>query len=88
MSAALIDQRIQAYLADQSITGEVDIEDPDGQHFKIRVVSNGFENMTPINRQQLIYKALGDVFTTGAVHAVELFLFTESEWDKAKVFYN
>lgn len=55
---------------------------PDGaeSHFKVIVVSNDFENMRPVQRHQLIYKALNEEMKL--IHAIAIHPFTKLEWDK------
>ena len=55
---------------------------PDGaeSHFKVIVVSNDFENMRPVQRHQLIYKALNEEMKL--IHAIAIHPFTKTEWDK------
>ena len=55
---------------------------PDGaeSHFKVIVVSNDFENMRPVHRHQLIYKALNEEMKL--IHAIAIHPFTKIEWDK------
>ena len=55
---------------------------PDGaeSHFKVIVVSNDFENMRPVQRHQLIYKALNEEMKL--IHAIAIHPFTKIEWDK------
>ena len=56
--------------------------DSDGaeSHFKVIVVSNDFENMRPVQRHQLIYKALNEEMKL--IHAIAIHPFTKIEWDK------
>ncbi len=84
---ALILDRLQAHFDQQDAAAQIAVEG-DGHHFQVRVVSGCFEGLRPLKRQQLIYAALGDAITSGAVHAVELQLLTPPEWDKAKVFHS
>ena len=49
-------------------------------HFKVIVVSNDFENMRPVQRHQLIYKALNEEMKL--IHAIAIHPFTKIEWDK------
>ena len=55
---------------------------PDGaeSHFKVIVVPNDFENMRPVQRHQLIYKALNEEMKL--IHAIAIHPFTKIEWDK------
>ncbi|KAL7538504.1 hypothetical protein ACHAWF_010598 [Thalassiosira exigua] len=45
-------------------------DDPNGSHISVEVVSTLFEGKRPVQRQQLVYKALWEELQ-GAVHAVD-----------------
>ena len=49
-------------------------------HFKVIIASNKFENMTPVEKHQMVYKVLSDEFTNG-LHALSLVVKTEKEWN-------
>jgi acid stress-induced BolA-like protein IbaG/YrbA len=51
----------------------------DGQHFEAVVVSVEFSGKSRIQRQQLVYKTLGDRMT-GEIHALSMKTFTPEEW--------
>jgi len=51
----------------------------DGQHFEAVVVSVEFAGKSRIQRQQLVYKTLGDRMT-GEIHALSMKTFTPEEW--------
>lgn len=51
----------------------------DGQHFEAIVVSNEFTGKNRIQRQQLVYRTLGDRMT-GEIHALSMKTFTPEEW--------
>ncbi|MAD67417.1 MAG: cell division protein BolA [Porticoccaceae bacterium] len=53
-----------------------------GNHFNIVVVGNIFSGKRPVQRQQLIYGALTEQISSGAIHAVNMKLFTPSEWQQ------
>ncbi|KAL7569294.1 hypothetical protein ACA910_016841 [Epithemia clementina (nom. ined.)] len=63
-------QKIQDALeADEvKVTGAYD--DPNGSHISIEVVSSKFEGKRPVQRQQLVYKAIWKELQ-GSVHAVD-----------------
>lgn len=63
-------QKIQdALQADNvEVTGAYD--DPNGSHISIEVVSDMFEGKRPVQRQQLVYKAIWEELQ-GPVHAVD-----------------
>jgi acid stress-induced BolA-like protein IbaG/YrbA len=44
----------------------------DGNRFEIRVTSSAFEGMTRVQRQQMVYEAIGDLIRDGSVHAVTI----------------
>ena len=53
-----------------------------GNHFNIVVVGNIFSGKRPVQRQQLVYGALTEQISSGAIHAVNMKLFTPSEWQQ------
>ena len=53
---------------DVVVTGAYD--DPNGSHISVKVVSSLFEGRRPMQRQQMVYKALWDELK-GPVHAVD-----------------
>lgn len=52
----------------------------DGSHVNIVAVGDLFEGKRPVQRQQMVYKALNDQIASGAIHAVHMKVFTHSEW--------
>ncbi len=73
-----IKQRILAALpeCDVEVTG-------DGSHFEA-VVGEVFAGLSPVKKQQLVYKAVNDLITSGALHALTIKAFTPEEWEKAR----
>ncbi|KAL3791699.1 hypothetical protein HJC23_003956 [Cyclotella cryptica] len=63
-------QKIAAALEteDVKVTGAYD--DPNGSHISVEVISLLFEGKRPVQRQQLVYKALWEELQ-GPVHAVD-----------------
>eukprot|EP00539_Tryblionella_compressa_P012683 CAMPEP_0178815548 /NCGR_PEP_ID=MMETSP0746-20121128/881_1 /TAXON_ID=913974 /ORGANISM="Nitzschia punctata, Strain CCMP561" /LENGTH=130 /DNA_ID=CAMNT_0020476521 /DNA_START=138 /DNA_END=527 /DNA_ORIENTATION=- len=53
---------------DVKVTGAYD--DPNGSHISIEVVSSKFDGKRPVQRQQLVYKAIWEELQ-GPVHAVD-----------------
>ncbi len=51
----------------------------DGSHFAIDIVSDVFEGMRPVKRQQLVYAAIGNKITDGSMHAVHMKLSTPAQ---------
>ena len=46
-------------------------DDPNGSHIAVKVVSPLFAGKRPVQRQQLVYKALWEELQSGSVHAVD-----------------
>ena len=44
----------------------------DGYHIDLAVVSDAFEGLSRVRRQQLVYGVLADVIRSGALHAVNI----------------
>lgn len=51
----------------------------DGSHFEVKAVGDCFEGLNRVKRQQLVYRALGDLISSGAVHAVQIRALTPQE---------
>ena len=44
----------------------------EGSHVKIDIVSDAFEGVRPVKRQQMVYGVLSDAIASGAIHAVHI----------------
>lgn len=77
MEPAAIKQMITDALSDATV-----IVEGDGRHFDVVVVSPDFSDKSRIQKQQLVYKALGDSITSGKLHAIALKTFTPEEWQQ------
>lgn len=55
-----------------------------GDRFQIRVVSDAFEGLMPVKRQQLVYSTINACIADNSIHAVQLFTFTPAEWENAQ----
>jgi BolA protein len=75
--------RIRAYLQTEFTPNKLEIEDDshlheghagakEGKgHFRIRIVSERFLNIRPIDRHRMVFKALGDMMDTD-IHALSV----------------
>lgn len=54
----------------------------DGSHFEAVIVSADFAGKSRIQRQQLVYKALGGRMESGEVHALSMRTLTPEEWQQ------
>lgn len=54
----------------------------EGNHVKIVIVSNDFEGLSTLKRQQKVYACLQDSISSGAIHAVHMKTYTSDQWSK------
>jgi|TARA_B110000211_G_scaffold123237_1_gene142164 acid stress-induced BolA-like protein IbaG/YrbA len=52
----------------------------EGGHWNITAIGKVFDGKRAVQRQQLIYAALNSEISSGAMHAVNMKIFTPSEW--------
>jgi acid stress-induced BolA-like protein IbaG/YrbA len=58
--------------------------DGEGCNFSVIVVSEAFEGLTAVKRQQRVLAALKEPLATGALHAISVKTYTEAEWEEAR----
>ena len=58
--------------------------DSDGSHYDVTVVGSEFEGVSTLNRQRSVNKVLMEHITGGAIHAVNIKVFSPDEWEKAQ----
>ena len=73
-----IKQLIETHISESVaiITGE------DGRHFTATVISDQFNHKNRIQKQQLVYSALGSLIHDGTIHAISIKTFTPDEWQQ------
>lgn len=64
---------------------EVLVEGGSGK-YTVTVVTDRFEGMRPVAKQQLVYGPLNPHIATGEIHAVTMRTLTKEEWRKIKLF--
>jgi len=69
---------VQAFIAKGLACEHLDVEG-DGRHFFATIVSAEFEGTTRINRQRMVYAALGDRMRE-QIHALSMKTLTPAEW--------
>ena len=69
-----IESRVQGHISGAEVQAETD-----GYYVTVNVVSDEFEGMRAVKRQQLVYGALTDLISSGALHAVNINAKTPSE---------
>lgn len=54
--------------------------DGDGSHFQATIISDVFEGMSRVKRQQHVYGAVMAEITDGSIHALTIRAYTAAEW--------
>lgn len=70
---------VQALLENALADCQFQVES-DGSHFNIVAIGEVFEGTRPVQRQQAIYAVLNEKIASGAMHAVNMKIFTPAEW--------
>ena len=52
----------------------------DGRHFDLLIVSDEFEGLNTLKRQQKVYAALQHLIASGELHALNIKALTAAEW--------
>lgn len=78
----MIEQVIQE-LKSAFTDAEVNIQG-DGSHFDVLIVSDDFEGLRPVKKQQMVYAVLNEHIASGAMHAVNMKLLTKAQWAEAQ----
>ena len=56
----------------------------EGCNFSVVVVSQEFEGVSPVRRQQKVLAAVKEPLSTGALHAMSMKVYTPAEWEAEK----
>ncbi len=75
MDAATVTALLEAHLEGCQIQVE-----GAGNRYEITVIGDVFEGKRPVQRQQLVYAALGEQIADGSIHAVSIRTFTPGQW--------
>lgn len=54
--------------------------DFEGSHLQVVIVSQVFEGLSPIKKQQRVYAALNEKISSGEIHAVNMKTLTPAQW--------
>lgn len=71
--------QVQALVAAGIENAEVRVEGGGGK-FQVRVIAPAFAGLNRVRRQQLVYACVNEHIASGAIHAVEMQIFTPDEW--------
>ncbi|SFU89826.1 BolA family protein [Halomonas korlensis] len=55
----------------------------EGCNFQVVAISELFEGLSAVKRQQMIYGALADEIASGALHAISIKAYTPAQWQAA-----
>ncbi len=78
MNIEAIKNMLTAALADCEIRLE-----SEGNHLTVTAIGEVFEGKRAVQRQQQVYAILNKYIADGTIHAVNLRLYTPSEWQSA-----
>jgi len=76
-------EEIQTLLQQQIPGCEAEV-DVDGSHVRMKVVSDQFEGLNALKKQQLVYSALNSAIADGRIHAVHMQTYTPREWSSER----
>ena len=58
----------------------------DGSQCRINAVSDKFDDLSRVKRQQAVLKPLADIIKDGTIHAVTVKTFNKAQWQRDKLF--
>lgn len=79
----LTPEQIQHTIAAQQDVNEVTVTG-DGYHFQAVVISDQFEGLSRVARQQWVYAKLKPWILSGELHAISIQTWTTLEWEKQR----
>jgi acid stress-induced BolA-like protein IbaG/YrbA len=79
----LTPEMIQNEIASLEDVSEVTVTG-DGYHFQAVVVSDQFQGLSRVARQQWVYAKLKPWISSGELHAISMQTWTKSEWEKQR----
>ncbi|CAA0083631.1 Acid stress protein IbaG [BD1-7 clade bacterium] len=72
-------EELSSLLSEAFPGADVDVES-DGSHFNILIVSDAFEGIRAVKKQQMVYAVINDHIANGSMHAVNMRLHTPAQW--------
>ena len=77
MQAADVKQIIESQIAESNV-----ITSGEGCNFEVTVISEVFNGLLPVKRQQLVYKCVNEQIADGSIHALTIKTYTLAQWQK------
>jgi len=68
-------------LVEKEIDGAKATVTADGSKFEAVVVSDAFQDVSPVNRHKMVYSVLEEHIKSGAIHALTIKAHTQAEFD-------
>jgi len=77
---------IEKAIADALPGADVEVVDTrgTGDHFRARVVYEGFEGKTMVEQHQMVYAPVRSLLESGELHALALETYTPEQWEARK----
>ena len=72
--------QLREHLAKRFTNAHIDVT-IDGSHVNLLVVSDEFDGLSPVKKQQLVYGELSSLIADGTLHAVNMQTLTPSEYN-------
>ncbi|MDD7804519.1 MAG: BolA/IbaG family iron-sulfur metabolism protein [Endozoicomonas sp. (ex Botrylloides leachii)] len=73
---------VKTLLEQHMLDSEILVEG-EGCDFQVTVISDQFQGILPVKRQQMVYRHLNDFIRRGEIHAVTMKTHTRHEWQQA-----
>ncbi len=79
MSPAEIEKALATEFEDAEITAA-----GEGGKYQVRIISDAFDGLNAVKRQQSVYRVLNPHIASGAIHAINMQLLTSREYAGTK----
>jgi acid stress-induced BolA-like protein IbaG/YrbA len=79
MTDVISNEQVKTLLQEKMPDADIHI-DGDGYHYRAIIVSENFSGKSTVDRHKVVYAALSNTITSGAMHALVLKTFTPEEW--------
>lgn len=76
---------IKALLQAAIPDAEIQVSGESGK-YAVTVVTDRFDGMRPVAKQQLVYAPVNEQIASGAIHALSIRTLTKEEWRKTSLF--
>ncbi|EPJ47685.1 MAG: toluene-tolerance protein [Osedax symbiont Rs1] len=70
------------HIIESQITEATVITAGEGCNFEVTVISDVFNGLLPVKRQQLVYQCVNPQIADGSIHALTIKAYTPAQWQK------